>query len=335
MDPLILAEAIGRTVAGFQATESDLDDPARLAEALRVEVIGTLLGRGEATEGLEEGLLSAPFVHLPGVFNAEGLPPSPEGFVPVPSCRATLHARMACLALHGLMGLETVSYGTENDGALFVNLGVIPGTGIYAVKSTGSMKGHTDAVSFPFRGAGYEDLPDIAPSPDTVCLAALRNPDQVPTNVMRLEDILDRLSPAQIAELRKPAFNIRSQKTFVPGMQAILGSELIRQNAPILIEVGEQTWVRYSHSNVGHRKERGRGTQAVDAFEAACNEVAVPLVLAPGDLLLINNRITLHGRGVVGGHAGGDSRWLLRTYGLETVDVPNTQRYDDTHVLRP
>ncbi|MCY1383429.1 hypothetical protein D9M69_715540 [compost metagenome] len=57
-----------------------------------------------------------------------------------------------------------------------------------------------------------------------------------------------------------------------------------------------------------------------------CREMMRSVVVKPGDILLVNNRIGLHGRSEVGGEAGGESRWLLRTYGLETGDLDAEQR---------
>lgn len=40
------------------------------------------------------------------------------------------------------------------------------------------------------------------------------------------------------------------------------------------------------------------------------------LTLNPGDVVLINNRRMLHGRGRVSEGYGGETRWLLRSYAM-------------------
>jgi len=234
--------------------------------------------------------------------------------------------------------METVSYGAENEGSLFVNLVAIPGQGAFAEKSRKSLRGHTDGVSFPFTG---EDAPEdarIAPSPDVVTLMGLRNPEDVPTKVISLVDVLAHLAPDDVDELKKPQYSIRSQKTFVQGMRRMLGKEHVAIDVPILKDDSVGTLIRYSHSAVVPSVTGGAAERASDNLEAACNCVAVPVVMRPGDILIINNRLSLHGRGEIGDKLGAKSRWLLRTYGLDTTRLPaHKRRLGDSppHVLFP
>jgi L-asparagine oxygenase len=287
---------------------------------------------------LRSHTLLLPFCHLKGVFDAGSLAETPSVFFPVPESVGTIAGRAAALAALGVLQMEAVSYGTENEGNLFVNLVAMSGSGAFAEKSKKSMRGHTDGVSFPFNGDDNSEDPRIAPSPDLVILVALRNPNQVATNVMSLPEVLARLSPNDVIELKKPQFSIRSQLTFVQGMKAILGEELVAIGEAVLKDVPGGTWVRYSHNTVIPSTSGGIAEQASDYFEAACNQVAISLVMDPGDVLIINNRLGLHGRGRVGDQVGGQSRWLLRTYGLDSSKLPAHKRRlagAPPHVLFP
>jgi alpha-ketoglutarate-dependent taurine dioxygenase len=63
---------------------------------------------------------------------------------------------------------------------------------------------------------------------------------------------------------------------------------------------------------------------------------AIPVALAPGDIAIVNNRIGLHGRTKVGEEFGGNSRWMLRTYGLDTSGLDVSQRHpNSTFMLFP
>lgn len=96
----------------------------------------------------------------------------------------------------------------------------------------------------------------------------------------------------------------------------------------ILLDVGGETWVRYSHSSIPiDEDEQPAAAEANTAFAAACLQHCTSVVVEPGDILLVNNRLALHGRGDVGAEAGGDSRWILRTYGLDTTGPTKGQRY--------
>ncbi len=329
-----IREVVSEWVAalGQEAACAELASPAVLAPALAAAVRGRVepADLGDPWAYLHQ----AGFVRLAGVFEPEELDATPEAFSPIPSCLGTIAARAAMLTFIGLLKLEAVSYGSENGGELFVNLVTLPGEGVFAVKSRKSMHGHTDAVSFPLRGHRSATFPNIAPSPDVVCLAALRNPDGVPTIVMPVPALVAALAPDQVAELKKRQFSVRSQKTFITGTKRVLGEELVEVDVEVLLETGEGTWIRYSHSNVD---PLGDGSEAaVEALNAACAGAATHVVLQPGDLLILSNRTALHGRAEVGGDSGGTSRWLMRGYGLKTQELTEAQRYAGSpHMLYP
>lgn len=317
---------------------AELSSPANLSATLGLTVETLLLGQGHAPAAGRAHVLSASYRHLKAVFDANTLADTPDGFVPVPDTDSTMAGRAAALAVHGLLQLETVSYGSENDGHLFVNLVGMPGAGAFAEKSKGGMRGHTDAVSFPFNGDDDPSDGRIAPSPDFVTLVGLRNPKGVPTRLMQLQDVLPLLSPADVGELKKPQYSIRAQRTFRQGTKRILGTEHFVIDAPVLKDSDGGTYVRYSHSNVTPMVSGGPAEQASNQLEACCNQTAKPVVVQPGDVLVINNRSALHGRGEVGDDVGGQSRWLLRAYALDTSRLQPQKRHQGgaaPHVLFP
>ncbi|MCG5076250.1 TauD/TfdA family dioxygenase [Paraburkholderia tagetis] len=313
-----------------------LADPVSTGEELSRLVRDELARTGTDLNALREQAWTEAYIHLPNAFDVAGLPATPEDFLPLPDAEGTLLARASSITAIATLGLDTVSYGSENDGELFVNLVIIPGDGYVPEKSRSSMHGHTDAVSFPVRGQFDSEEVRIAPSPDFVCLSGLRNPTNAATTVMPLSQILPQLTEGQIAELKKPQFIIRAQGTFRDGTQRILGEEHQVDGGELLFDVNGQLWVRFSHSSAGADDEEGAAADAVEAFANACKTCATGVAIAPGDILLVNNRIGLHGRTTVDGEAGGESRWLLRTYGLDTSGLNAEQRYEDSvHKLFP
>ncbi|MBO9642336.1 MAG: TauD/TfdA family dioxygenase [Pseudacidovorax sp.] len=242
---------------------------------------------------------------------------------------ATLLLQAAIILMSRLAGMETVSYKSENAGALFVNLVTLDGSGAMAEKSRGPMKGHTDAASFPFRDTSDPKDARIAPSPDVVFLAALRNPDSVPTIIMPLSCILAGLTEAQVEVLKGKRITLLAQRSFQRGTKAILGQEHLLEDSNILREGGEGTWVRYSHSNSVVDADDAEAVDAKTSFETACLSCVQQVVLQPGDLLIVNNRKALHGRSPVGDAIGGASRWLVRSYALDTTGLALERRYQD------
>ncbi|HGX3309058.1 TPA: taurine catabolism dioxygenase TauD [Pseudomonas aeruginosa] len=297
---------------------------------LLVPEIDRLLAAGGATDRatVKAVAWAKPFLHLRAVFDPVKLPDTPVAFIKVPDVEGTLLARASAIAALAALELETISYGSENSGELFVNLVVIPGEGREAEKSQGGMRGHTDGVAFPIRGHQDPGDPRIAPSPDFVCLATLRNPNAVATNVIPLKDVLAKLPQESILELQKPQYIIGAQHTFRKGMRAILGYELMLDDAQVLFSTDLGYWIRYSHSST-QPAESGASLAktAMVLLEEECPKCAQPVSLEPGDIVLVNNRIGLHGRDQVGDESGGTTRWLLRTYGLDTAGMCPTRRH--------
>lgn len=178
----------------------------------------------------------------------------------------------------------------------------------------------------------------IAPSPDVVTLVGLRFPNAVGTTVMRLDAILSKLKPHEIAELKKPQFSIQTQDIFKTGILDELRHALTLLDVPLLKATSGKTHGRFSHRNVSSSEEYPLGEQAAEEFKEACEQVAKAVVVAPGDVLLVSNRICRHGRGVVGEAVGGEAYWLLRTYVLDTTGLDEGRRHHDDrplHVLYP
>lgn len=309
-----------------QRTEA-LARPGELSAALGKAVDDAMAQAGGQPAAVREDLQSRPFFLLDDVFDPQELPETPGWFTPVPDAAGTHLACAAALAVHGFLGVETVSYGSENSGELFVNLTTIEGEGKFARKSQGGLRGHTDAVSFPFNGDTDPSDPRIAPSPDFVTLVGLRNPKAVPTRVMLLDEVLSKLSPGDIAELKKGQFAIESQPTFIEGMLDIMGAVHTAVDVPVLKDAASGTMVRYSHSAVSAIESDGPAESASKNFAKACSAVAQSVAIEPGSVLVVSNRLCLHGRGAVGDEVGGDSRWLLRTYALDTSDLDDSRRH--------
>lgn len=325
--------AVEEWMAPFAEVEIQamLEDPVALGARIVPSIEAKLESAGVTTlADVIAYAWSVPAVHLRTVFDASHLPDTPVAFAPVPSCLGTAIAMVTTVAAFAALGSATVSYGSENDGHLFVNLVVIPGTGDIPKKSTKSMSGHTDGVSFPIRGKNDPDDPKIAPSPDFVGLCCLRNPNNVPTNVMPLETVLSGMSENLVEELRKPQYWVTSQRTFESGMHDILGDELVLDEASLLFSVENTNWIRFSHSSTGAIEADSPAQEAIQEFQSACVECAQGIALHPGDIVLVNNRIALHGRSYVGSEYGSQSRWLLRAYGLDTSILPAEKRYPDS-----
>ena len=130
---------------------------------------------------------------------------------------------------------------------------------------------------------------------------------------------------------------LRSQRSFELGTKSAIGKVHMLDGTHVLFDSPEGVWVRYTHTNsTVYDDEDEIAVKAKGEFEAACLGCRESIVLTPGDLLLVNNRKALHGRLPVGEGIGGNTRWLLRSYGLDTSELHDEQRHPSSrHKLYP
>lgn len=309
--------------------------PNGLADQLSRAVINKSESTREQIETLKAQLARQGYTLLEDAFPVNDLPDTPQNFAPIPLSQSTLQARITALTLHSLLGLRCISYKSENSGNLFVNLVSMDGEGRIPEKSKKAMRGHTDAVSFPFPDESDPEFPTISPSPGYVTLIGLRNPDLTSTHVISLNAVLDKLHFDHHQALLSPGYTITCQNTFKEGTIAALGEPHIILQASVLKERDRNDFiVRFSHSKVA--ADEPQFLEAKEEFSRLCEQSQVPVTVSPGSILIINNRKALHGRKYVGGSAGGKSRWLIRTYAIEKDCEDSLSYCDDTyHVLFP
>jgi len=317
-------EALSTSIDAFFSKNSHLDDsfePLYNDPDLLASFISAAANDGtelfDTTDMIRTGKATA--IHIKNAF----LPPdnmcdTPLDFIPVPNEAGTLRAQLSAMVLLALAGGRSISYMSENSGALFVNLTTIPGVGRKEEKSKKSMRGHTDAVSFPFPGPYKDTLyPDISPAPDILCLVCLRNPDKTHTRLIPLDDVIEKLEPETIQELQKEQFTIECQNTFRKGTRNIIGEVHFAYDANILQKNEDNNYmVRYSHSKAAADHDNIPALKALEKFQNAIRDSIIKVKLEPGDVIILNNRRALHGKDKHSENYGLQTRWLLRSYGF-------------------
>jgi L-asparagine oxygenase len=76
-----------------------------------------------------------------------------------------------------------------------------------------------------------------------------------------------------------------------------------------------------------------RAEVALVEFGHACNAAARTVRLAPGDLAIVDNRVTVHGRTAFRPRYDGADRWLQRTFVLADLRRSRDHRPQDGYVL--
>jgi len=187
----------------------------------------------------------------------------------------------------------------------------------------GAMRGHTDALHFPFPDE-FEQAKNIPPpAPDFVVLTGIRNPNNTNTLVARLTKLLEKISSRSQDWLRQPIFLFKRQGTFETAADKFIGGPVLKRHD----RYGD--FIRFSISGVGVDAEKfPEAEKALEELGSALLECREPICISPGDIVLVNNRTALHGREALQKQLyGGQARWLLRTYGYRQ-DTPG--RFKDS-----
>ena len=129
-----------------------------------------------------------------------------------------------------------------------------------------------------------------------------------------------------VKALMRPDFKTISQSSFDRCGET--------EGVSVLVPMGNgQMGIRYSNSKLLPQTEPA--SQALDALKKALdgNVDADKVVLQPGDVLVMNNRTSVHRREAIRAQArfDGSDRWLIRVYGFSHQGWLQTKRLNNQH----
>ncbi|GAA2752899.1 hypothetical protein GCM10010440_70760 [Kitasatospora cinereorecta] len=166
--------------------------------------------------------------------------------------------------------------------------------------------------------------------PDYVIFLCLRA-DHDRTAGMRVAGIrqaLPLLTPASRQALFAPEFITTPPPSFGPDAAT---SEPDAKPRPVLSGAVEDPDIRMAQ--LVTTALTPRATAALTEFGRACEATARTLRLSPGDLVVIDNRVTVHGRTAFHPRYDGADRWLQRTYVTADLRRSRDHRPHDGHIL--
>ncbi|CDH31351.1 carbon starvation induced protein CsiD [Xenorhabdus bovienii] len=268
-----------------------------------------------------------PFLFVRNLIPLIDLPPTPNN----DSSPATPSWKVPAAALLGLLrftGHTARSFLDEMGGRLCHMVMPSMNDDKSYLRSTKKLNFHTEVVN----GYFSEENPAIgAPlSPESFGLIGLRNPDNISTTLLPLCDVLKNLKQETIYELMKPNFTARSQSSFDKNIE-------VKNIAVLNTCLNGQIGIRYSHS-----KLQGNNEAAQQAYEELSTVIKnskqiMHVALSPGDALILNNRICLHGRSAISDTAkfDGTDRWLVRIYGYKENSTAFMNTLEDSrHIMK-
>lgn len=244
----------------------------------------------------------------------EGLPPTPRDGRPSPE-KASRVSESVLVLVAGLLG-SVIGYREEKEGMLIHDVCPQPGRE-ERQENSGSQYFdiHTENAFHPFR-------------PDHVLLLCLREDADrsARTLVGPARTALARLSRRDVAVLREPLFRHRMPTSFATDG----GSPGYSPAQPVLTGEDGDAQIRVDAFNTVATSDEGR--QALEHLVAALKEVLTGPALAPGDLLVVDNRRAVHARTAFTPRYDGTDRWLQRAFTIGDLARTRSVRRGDSHV---
>ncbi|MGY2087248.1 TauD/TfdA family dioxygenase [Nocardia gipuzkoensis] len=167
---------------------------------------------------------------------------------------------------------------------------------------------------------------------DAFALACLRNPDAVPTTVASTA-CLD-LNALDVEILAEPRFRIAPDPEHLRGLPH--GEHIQPRARAVLTEAAVDARLRVDPAFTAPAAGDKR---AATAFEGLCEQLragTVDLVLGAGDVLLLDNHRTVHGRRSFRPRYDGTDRWLRKASVIRDLRRTRSRRVSaDSRILLP
>ena len=226
--------------------------------------------------------------------------------------KGTISAAVLTMAACGLG--DPAAYLAEKSGALVQD--VVPVAGLESFSGNAG----SALLTFHNENAFHEHEPDY------VLLLCLRA-DSERTAGLRtacLREVLPLLCDADIETLFAPEFILAPPPSFGSDDEQ-------RSPQPVLRGAPEDPDMRMA--TIATTPLTARATAALAAFGAACDAAGHVILLAPGDMAILDNRVTAHGRTAFRPRYDGADRWVQRTFVIADLRRSRDHRPHDGYVL--
>jgi L-asparagine oxygenase len=231
---------------------------------------------------------------------------------------AAARSTLTQLAVMSVLG-HVIAYADEKHGDLVQDICPTAGQE-HRQENTGSMllELHTEDGFHPFK-------------PEIISLICLRGDHEqtAATVTASIKSVLSLLPESALRALREPIYRIRFSTSFV----GLDGPPRHSPPLPVLSGPGNDPDLCVDF----HAMEatRSDGAAAFEALREAMIAALIGVVLTPGDLLVVDNRVAVHGRtGFVPRYDGKD-RWLRRCFAVADLRPSRALRGPASRVCAP
>jgi len=233
------------------------------------------------------------------------LPPTPAE--PTDAVDKSNGTELRLLTVASLLG-EPVGYQPEHGGDVVQN--IVPVEQSAASQTSTSSKVdlmfHTEAAFHPHR-------------PHYLLLFCLRGDPNARTTVASIHTALAFLDRDIVDVLFEPRFRCAVDESYLHGRSNVLGEAM-----PVLTgDLADPTMVFDQDLMVGTDEE---ADEALVALGRALDAHHAEIVLEPGDLLVIDNHMVVHGRSPFTARFDGTDRWLQRAFVVDDLTASEGER---------
>lgn len=230
------------------------------------------------------------------------LPPTPfaYGASPLPDG----HVSSGVMALVAERLGQLFGYSEEKQGATLQEVHPVKGEET-RLENSGSVAFdfHTENSHHPFR-------------PDYLALLGMRTDhDRVGvTRVSSVRRAVRLLDTSTVRTLRKPIFQSLFANSFIRGSS---GEHPKTHPHSVVFGASDKPLIRFNSHHTGSDEPEGR--KALHELTAALEEVCVDLLLEPGQMVVVDNHVAVHGRSNFKPRYDGEDRWLRRFYSIQSI----------------
>ncbi|MFD8497437.1 TauD/TfdA family dioxygenase [Amycolatopsis sp. NPDC059657] len=235
-------------------------------------------------------------------------PPAPDSVQRDATVPAAVLTMLAC-------GLgDPAAYLAEKSGALVQD--VVP------VRGKENFSGNAGSALLTFHNENAFHRHE----PDYVLLLCLRaDHDRIAgLRTACLREVLPLLTEASREALFAPEFITKPPPSFGAGTGT-------HEPQPVLSGAADDPDIRMA--TIATTPLTPRAETALAEFGQACDTTARTTRLAPGDLAIVDNRVTVHGRTAFRPRYDGADRWLQRTFAIADLRRSRDHRPRDGYVL--
>ena len=204
-----------------------------------------------------------------------------------------------------------VAYIQEQNGNLVQNIFPVKKTEMQQISTSSKTElgMHTETAFHPYR-------------PSAVLLLCLRGDPEAVTTYAYVDEIVKHMTPMMLNTLTQPWFTTSIDESF-----RTEGQPNIELTCSILKEevYGLNPLYEITYDDLLMKATNAQAEDALGEFKEAIKKCTHEIVLESGDLLVFNNKTTIHGRLPFQPRYDGTDRWLQRIFSIDRA-VPRQHK---------